>query len=82
MEITMKKFARLAAVGALGVAGGVTALFLVIAIGGRHTPTSGLDATQARITLVSALIPAAAIVAVHVVYAVQLWRYAKEHRTH
>jgi hypothetical protein len=80
MELTMKKFARIAAVGALGVAAGATALYFVIAVGSSHTPTSGIDQTHATIAWIGAAVPIAAIVAAHLAYALQLFRYAKEHR--
>ena len=78
MELTMKKYARLAALGALGVAAGVFSLFLLIAIGGGHAPGSGVDATHGTLVWIGTAVPAAAIIAAHLVYAVQLLRYAKE----
>ncbi|MBV6521124.1 MAG: hypothetical protein MNPFHGCM_01251 [Gemmatimonadaceae bacterium] len=81
MALTMKKFARVAAIGALGVAAVVVALYLLIAIGGGHSATSGIDATQGVLLWLGAGIPAAAIIAVHVTYARQLLRYASEHRS-
>ncbi|MFN8580777.1 MAG: hypothetical protein U0163_07370 [Gemmatimonadaceae bacterium] len=47
MEFTMKKFARLAALGALGVAVGSVALYLVIALGSAPAPRGGIDRTNA-----------------------------------
>ena len=76
----MKKFARLAAFGALGASAAVTGLYLLIAIGGRHTPGSGIDATNDMLTRISAAVPAAAIVAAHIAYAVRLLRYARENQ--
>ncbi len=79
MEFTMKKFARLAALGALGVAVGSIALYVVIAVGSSPTRLGGIDRTQAVIAWIGAAIPIAAIAAVHLVYARHLFRYAKEH---
>ncbi len=73
----MKKFARLAAFGALGVSVGVLALYLLVAIGGSRTPTSGVDATHASIVWISVAVPAACIIAAHIAYAVHLLRYSK-----
>ena len=78
MEFTMKKYARLAAFGALGVAAGVMGLYLLIAIGGSHSPGSGVDATHGAVVWIGTAIPVAALIAAHVAYAVQLLRYAKE----
>jgi len=81
MEFTMKKFARLAAIGALGVSFGVAAVYLLIAIGGGHTARSGIDATGGMLVWLGAGVPAAAIIAAHLAYAVQLFRYDKENRS-
>ncbi|MFN8571900.1 MAG: hypothetical protein U0132_07570 [Gemmatimonadaceae bacterium] len=78
MEFTMKKFARLAALGALGVAVGSIGLYLVIAIGSSPARLGGIDRTQAIIAWIGAAVPIAAIAAAHLAYARQLFRYAKE----
>ncbi|MEP7345321.1 MAG: hypothetical protein ABI877_08640 [Gemmatimonadaceae bacterium] len=80
MEITMKKYARVAAVGAFGVSVGVLGLYLLIAVGGSHTPRSGIDATNGVLVWIGAAIPAAAIIATHIAFAVQLLRHAKENQ--
>ena len=67
-QLSVRKYAKLAAVGAVGVALGVLALYAVIALGSRHTDTSGIDATQAVLTWISAAIPCAAIIAAHLAY--------------
>lgn len=79
MEFTMKNFARLAAFGALGVSVGVAGLYVLIAYGSTHTATGGIDQTNAVLTWIGAAVPIAGIVAAHLVYARQLFRYAKEH---
>ena len=81
MEITMRKFARLAALGALGVAAGSLALYLLIAIGSSSSPGSGIDGTHATLTWISAAIPFAGIIAAHIAYAVQLLRHDREQRS-
>jgi len=76
----MKKYARLAAIGALGVSFGVVGLYLLIAVGGGRTAQSGIDATNGVLVWLGAGVPAAAIAAVHLAYAVQLFRYSKENQ--
>jgi hypothetical protein len=78
MELTVKRFANQAAMGALGVAAGALALYVFMAWGARHTPTGGIDSVHAALTMISVAVPIAAVVAVHVVYARVLFRYAKE----
>jgi hypothetical protein len=67
-QMSVRKYAKLAALGAVGVSLGVFALYLVIALGSRHTPTSGIDGTQAVVTWISAAIPCGAIIAAHLAY--------------
>ena len=67
-EISVRKYAKLAALGAVGVSLGVFALYLVIALGSRHTAGSGVDATHATLTWISAAIPCAAIIGAHLAY--------------
>ena len=77
-QMSVRKYARLAALGAAGVSLGVFALYLVIALGSRHTPTSGIDATQAIVTWIAAAIPCAAIIAAHLAYVKVLLAEAKK----
>jgi hypothetical protein len=67
-QMSVRKYAKLAALGAVGVSLGVVALYLVIALGSRHTPTSGIDSTQAIVTWIAAAIPCGAIIAAHLAY--------------
>ena len=67
-QMSVRKYAKLAAVGAVGVSLGVFALYALIAVGSRHTPTSGIDATEATLTWIAAAIPCAAIIAAHLAY--------------
>ena len=67
-KVSVRKYAKLAALGALGVSLGVLALYLLIALGSRHTPGSGVDATHATLTFISAAIPCGAIIAAHLAY--------------
>ena len=67
-QMSVRKYAKLAALGALGVSLGVVALYLVIALGSRHTATSGIDSTQAALAWISAAVPCSAIIAAHLAY--------------
>ena len=78
MELTVKRFARLAALGALGVSAGAIGLYLLVGWIASPAPRGGIDATHAVLTWISVSIPIAALVAVHVVYARVLFRYAKD----
>jgi hypothetical protein len=79
VDVDMKKYAKLASLGALGVTAGVVALYALIAWGSTPTPTGGIDGVHATIAYIGAGIPLLAIAVVHVVYSRQLARYAKEH---
>jgi hypothetical protein len=68
-RFTVRRFARLAALGAVGVSLGVLGLYALIAFGAMETPTGGIDRTHAVLTWISAAIPAAAIIAAHLAYA-------------
>jgi len=65
---SVRKFAKLAALGAIGVSLGVFALYALIAFGSRHTATGGIDSTEATLTWISAAVPCAAIIAAHLAY--------------
>ena len=67
-QMSIRKYAKLAALGAVGVSLGVVALYLVIALGSRHTATSGIDSTEAAVTWIAAAMPCAAIIAAHLAY--------------
>ena len=78
MQLTLKRFAVPAALGALGVSAGALAMYLFIAYGSRSSALSGIDSTQAVLTCIALAIPISLVIAVHVVYARILFRYAKE----
>ena len=67
-QMSVRKYAKLAALGAVGVALGVLALYALIAFGSRHTADGGIDTTHATLTWISAAVPAAAIIAAHLAY--------------
>lgn len=66
--MSVRKYAKLAALGAIGVSVGVLGLYALIAFGSRPTPDGGIDTTHATLTWISAAIPAAAIIAAHLAY--------------
>jgi hypothetical protein len=74
---SVRKYAKLAALGAIGVAFGVLALYGLIAFVSRPTPTGGINITNATLTWISAAIPAAAIIAAHLAYAKILFDESK-----
>ena len=77
-QMSVRKYAKLAALGAVGVSLGVLALYVVIAIGSRHTPTGGIDTTEAIVTWIAAAVPCGAIIAAHLAYAKILLDEAKK----
>lgn len=79
MDIDMKKYAKLASLGAMAVAAGCVGLYALLAWVSTPTPTGGIDGVHAMIAYIGIAIPIAAIVAVHVAYSRQLAGYAKEH---
>lgn len=75
--MTLRHLHRLAGLGALAVAGGVLALYLLVAFASRHTASGGIDWTNAVLAWIGAGIPAAAVMAVHLVYARVLLRASR-----
>ena len=69
VPFTVRRFAKLAALGAVGVALGVFALYALVAFVSRPTATGGIDRTHAAVTWISLAVPALAIIAAHLAYA-------------
>lgn len=67
--MTIRKYAKLAALGAVSVSLGVLALYGLIVFGARPTATGGIDKVHAALTAIGAAIPAAAIIAAHLAFA-------------
>jgi hypothetical protein len=78
MEFTLKRFAKLAALGALGVSAGALGLYLLLAFGFRSTSRSGIDQTQAAVAWIALAIPIVLVIAAHLAYARILLRYSRE----
>ena len=69
------RFEKLAALGAVGVAGAVLVVYLLWIYVTRPQPsTAGIDATNAVLTWIATGLLALAIIAVHLTFARQLWR--------
>jgi len=77
-ELKLKPYARVAAMGALGVCAGTLGLFLFLAFFTRSIPLGGIDQTQALLSWISLAIPFSLIIGAHLVYARVLMKYAKE----
>lgn len=77
-HLTLKRFATLAALGALAVCAGSLGLYLLVAFGSRPTQLGGIDVTQSVVTWIALAVPFALIIATHLVYARVLLNYAKE----
>ena len=75
------KFDRLGALGGVGVAFGVLALYLFLCWVSLSRPiTGGMDGINQTIAWISMLVPVLAIVAVHLVFAKILWDAARGKR--
>lgn len=77
MPPSVKQYAKLAALGAIGVAVGTLALAAFIGFGSRPTTTGGIDATHSLLTWLGVIVPALAIAAAHVAYAKILFDEAR-----
>ena len=77
-ELKLKPYAKLAAMGALGVCAGSAALYLLIAFGSRSVPLGGIDGAHSTVALISLAVPFVLIIAAHLVYAKVLMRYARD----
>lgn len=77
-DLKLKPYAKLAALGALGVAAGTLGLFVFLVFYTRSIPLGGIDQTQALLSWISLAIPFALIIGAHLVYARVLLAYARE----
>ena len=77
-ELKLKPYAKIAAMGALGVCAGALGLFLFVAFFTRPVALGGIDETQSILTLISLAIPFALIIGAHLVYARVLMKYSRE----
>lgn len=77
-ELKLKPYAKIAALGALGVSGGTLALYVFMAYFTRAIPSGGIDQTESIVAWIAMAIPALLIIGAHLVYARVLLAYAKE----
>jgi len=77
-ELKLKPYAKVAALGALGVCAGALGLYLFVAFFTRSIPLGGIDQTQSLLTVISLAVPFALIIGAHLVYARVLIRYGKD----
>jgi hypothetical protein len=77
-ELKLKPYAKVAALGALGVAAGTLALYAFMSYFTRPIPSGGIDQTQSTVAWIAMAIPALLIIGAHLVYVRVLMDYAKE----
>ena len=77
-DLKLKPYARIAALGALGVCAGVFGLYVFVAYFIRATPSSGIDQTESMVAWIALAIPAALLIGAHLVYARILMAYARD----
>ena len=78
LDFDIKPYARPAALGALAVSAGAFALWLLTIYVSRPVPGGGIDSTHFVLSVIIVGMICAALIAAHVVFALQLLRYAKE----
>ncbi|HEY7569554.1 MAG TPA: hypothetical protein VH762_18370 [Gemmatimonadaceae bacterium] len=78
LDFDIKPYARVAALGALAVSAGSFALWLLISYVSRPVPGGGIDTTHFVLSVIIVGMICAALIAAHIVFALQLFRYAKE----
>jgi hypothetical protein len=78
VDVDMRKYGKVAAMGAIGVCVGALALYFFIAWGSSPSPAGGIDSTHSLIAYVSMALPFAALIAVHLVFARQLYEHARK----
>jgi len=74
---SVRKYAKVAALGAIGVSFGVVALYGLIAFGSSPTASSGIDRTHATLAWIGAAVPALCIIAAHLAFAKILFDESK-----
>ncbi|HJU73081.1 MAG TPA: hypothetical protein VJ717_04995 [Gemmatimonadaceae bacterium] len=78
LDFEIRPYARLAALGAVAVSAGAFAIWLLTVFVTRPTPGGGIDATHFILGAISVGLICAAVIVVHLVFARQLLRYAKD----
>ena len=78
LDFDIKPYAKLAALGALGVSAGTFGVWLLTLFVTRPVAGGGIDMTHYVLSVMAVGIICAAVIAVHLVFARQLFRYAKD----
>lgn len=81
LNFDIRPYARLAAFGALAVSAGAFGLWLLTLFITRPAASGGIDSTHYVLSVMAVGIICAAVIAVHLVFARQLLRYAKSDPT-
>ena len=68
----MEKFAKLASLGAFGVAGGIAVVYVAMLFAFRPTITGGMDQVGWFVAAVAILVPVMILGGMHIAFAVQL----------
>jgi hypothetical protein len=74
------KYGKLGALGAVGVALGLLALYLVLAWVSTPSAAGGIDRIQSVVAYIAIFVPICAIAVIHLVYARILWAAAQGKR--
>ncbi|MGH7710792.1 MAG: hypothetical protein ACREOG_05885 [Gemmatimonadaceae bacterium] len=78
LDFDIRPYAKLAALGALAVSGAAFALWLFTLYITRPRAGGGIDSTHYILGVMAVGVICAAVIAVHLVFARQLFRYAKD----
>ena len=78
LEFEIQPYAKMAALGALAVSVGAFALWLLTVYIARPAAGGGIDQANFVLSAIIVGMICAALIAAHVVFALQLFRYAKE----
>ncbi len=78
LDFDIRPYAKVAALGALTVSAGAFGLWLVTIWLTRPTAGGGIDMTHYLLGVISVGIICAAVIAVHLVFARQLFKYAED----
>ena len=70
----MEKFAKIASLGAFGVAGGIAVVYVAMLYAIRPTMTGGMDRVGWLVAAIAILVPVVILGGMHVAFAVQLQR--------
>ncbi len=77
LDFDIRPYAKAAAFGALAVSAGAFGLWVLTLFIARPVPGGGIDSTHYVLSVMAVGFICAAVIAVHLVFARQLMRYAK-----